>query len=49
MFGEIILDIDSKCPQCEYGVLVLINTYFPFEEHLQCDCCDSTFVINEQL
>jgi len=47
MFGEIILEVDGKCPNCQYGILVLVDSSFPLEDHLQCDCCDSTFVIDK--
>ena len=46
MFEE-ILNIDDNCPHCKYGILMLVKSNFPFEDHLQCDCCDSTFILEE--
>ena len=44
---EKVLKFDDKCQQCEHGILMLVKNNFPFEDHLQCDCCDSTFILEE--
>jgi hypothetical protein len=44
-----ILFQNDKCPHCEHGVLMLIKCHSPYEDHLQCDCCDSTFILDEQI
>jgi hypothetical protein len=33
-----------KCPNCNSGKIEKANGIFPFNEnHLQCNCCDSTY------
>jgi len=47
---KIILEAGDECPHCQTGTLELVKGNGPYNvDHLQCDNCDSTYNLNENI